>query len=120
MDDLQLNPEEWTRPAALPSERVANRRRDLPRQHAVVTIEATGLRTDKKKKMVEKIINAIDEAYAIGDTLIFIHEDPPEIVAINGSLQSENPKLLETVKTIASCRIGKPASDFATRRGCTR
>jgi hypothetical protein len=28
--------------------------------------------------MVEKIINAIDEAYEIGDTFIFIHEDPPE------------------------------------------
>ena len=29
LDDLQLNPEEWTRPAALEFERVANRRRDL-------------------------------------------------------------------------------------------
>lgn len=28
LDDLQLNPEEWTRPAALDFERVANRRRD--------------------------------------------------------------------------------------------
>jgi len=40
----------------------------------VVTIEAPpGLRLDKKKMMVKKITAAIDEAYEIGDTLIFIH-----------------------------------------------
>ena len=59
----------------------------------VVTIEAPpGLRLDKKKKMVEKITAAIDEAYEIGDSLIFLHEDSPENVAMNGSLQSENPQ----------------------------
>ena len=31
LDDLKLNLEEWTRPAALRLERAANRRRDLPR-----------------------------------------------------------------------------------------
>ena len=69
----------------------------------VVTIEAPpGLRLDKKKKMVEKITAAIDEAYQIGDTLIFIHEDSRENVAMNGSLQSENPRLLEALKKIAT------------------
>ena len=69
----------------------------------VVTIEApTGLRLDKKKKMVEKITVAINEAYEIGDTLIFIHEDVPENVGMNGTLQSENPKLLATVKKIST------------------
>jgi phenylpyruvate tautomerase PptA (4-oxalocrotonate tautomerase family) len=67
----------------------------------VVTIEAPpGLRLDKKKKMVEKITAAIDEAYEIGDTLIFLHEDSPENVAMNGCLQSENPKILEVLKKI--------------------
>ena len=70
---------------------------DMP----VVTIEAPpGLRLDKKKRMVEKITAAIDEAYEIGDTLIFLHEDSPENVAMNGSLQSENPKILEVLKKI--------------------
>jgi len=69
----------------------------------VVTIEAPpGLRLDKKKKMVEKITAAVDEAYQIGDTLIFIHEDSRENVAMNGSLQSENPRLLEALKKIAT------------------
>jgi len=69
----------------------------------VVTIEAPlGLRLDKKKMMVEKITGAIDEAYEIGDTLIFIHEDVPENVGMNGTLQSENPKLLATLKKISS------------------
>lgn len=69
----------------------------------VVIIEAPpGLRVDKKKKMVEKITSAIDEAYQIGDTLIFVHEYPPENVAMNGTLQSENPKLLETLKKVTT------------------
>lgn len=43
----------------------------------VVTIEVPpGLRLEKKR-MVEKITAAIDEAYEIGDTLIFLHEDSP-------------------------------------------
>ena len=69
----------------------------------VVTIEAPfGLRLDKEKMMVEKITGAIDEAYEIGDTLIFIHEDVPENVGMNGTLQSENPKLLATLKKIST------------------
>ena len=69
---------------------------------------------------MKKIIDAIDEPYAIGDSLTFIYQDQPENMAGNGSLQYENPKPLETVRTIASCRSGKPASDFTTRRGWTR
>jgi len=41
----------------------------------VVFIEAPpGIRTDAKKKMVERITSAIDDAYHIGDTLIFLRE----------------------------------------------
>jgi hypothetical protein len=65
----------------------------------VVTIEAPpGLRLDKKEKMAEKKTVAIDEGYEIGDTLIFIHEDVPENAEMNGSLQSDNPQLLATLK----------------------
>jgi phenylpyruvate tautomerase PptA (4-oxalocrotonate tautomerase family) len=59
----------------------------------VVFIEAPpGIRVDAKKKMVEKITTAIDEAYHIGDTLIFLRESPPENVALDGRLQSEIQK----------------------------
>ena len=69
----------------------------------VVFIEAPpGIRPEAKKKMVEKITTAIDEAYHIGDTLIFLQEYPPENVAMDGRLQSENPKLLEALKKISS------------------
>ena len=69
----------------------------------VVTIQAPpGLRLEKKKKMVEKIPAAIDEAYEIGDTIIFLHEDAAENVAMNGKLQSENPKILEVLKKITA------------------
>ena len=64
----------------------------------VVFIEAPpGIRAEAKKKMVTA---AIDEAYHIGDTLIFLREYPAENVAMEGRLQSENPKILEALKKI--------------------
>ena len=69
----------------------------------VLFIEAPpGIRPEAKKKMVAKITAAIDEAYHIGDTLIFLREYPAENVAMDGRLQSENPKILEALKKIAS------------------
>jgi hypothetical protein len=46
--------------------------------------------------------SAIDEAYHIGDALIFLREYPAENVAMDGRLQSENPKILETLKKITA------------------
>ena len=69
----------------------------------VVFIEAPpGIRADAKKKMVEKVTSAIDGAYHIGDTLVFLGEYAPENVAMDGRLQSENPKILEALKKIAT------------------
>ena len=69
----------------------------------VLFIEApSGIRQEAKKKMVEKITAAIDEAYHIGETLIFLREYPAENVSMDGRLQSENPKILEALKKIAA------------------
>jgi phenylpyruvate tautomerase PptA (4-oxalocrotonate tautomerase family) len=59
-----------------------------------------GIRVEAKKRMIVKITSAIDEAYHIGDTLIFLREYPAENVAQDGRLQSENPKILEALKKI--------------------
>jgi len=68
----------------------------------VVFIEAPpGIPENAKKKMVQKVTSAIDEAYQIGDTLVFLREYAPANVAMDGRLQSENPKILETLKKIA-------------------
>ena len=65
----------------------------------VIFIEAPpGIRTDAKKRMVQKINTAIEEVYPIGETLIFLREYPLDNVALNGGLQSENPHVLEAVK----------------------
>jgi phenylpyruvate tautomerase PptA (4-oxalocrotonate tautomerase family) len=67
----------------------------------VVFIEAPpGLRADAKRKLVEQITAAVDEAYHIGDTLIFLREYPADHVAMDGRLPSENPKILEALKKI--------------------
>lgn len=69
----------------------------------VCFIEAPpGIRPEAKKRMVEKITLAIDEAYHIGDTLIFLREYPAENVAMDGRLQSENPKIVEALKKISA------------------
>jgi hypothetical protein len=68
----------------------------------VVFIDAPpGIRADAKKKMMEKITAAIDDAYHIGDTLIFLREHAIDNVAMDGRIQSENPKTLEALKKIS-------------------
>jgi hypothetical protein len=69
----------------------------------VCRVEAPlGIGTVARKKMVEKITAAIDEAYHIGDTLVFLHECSPENVALNGRLLSEDPKIQEVLQKINS------------------
>ena len=69
----------------------------------VVFIEAPpGIKPEAKKQMVQKITAAIDDAYHIGDTLIFLREYPAENVAMDGRLQSVNPKILEALKKISA------------------
>jgi hypothetical protein len=61
-----------------------------------------GIRPDAKRKMMEKITAAVDEAYHIGDTLVFLREYLAENVAMDGKLQPENPKILEALKKISA------------------
>jgi len=69
----------------------------------VVFIEAPpGIKPLARRQMVQKITTAIDEAYHIGDTLIFLREYPAENVAMDGRLQSENPKIMEALKKISA------------------
>lgn len=69
----------------------------------VLFIEAPqGTRPEKKRTMMKKITDAIDEAYHIGDTLIFLREYSAEDVSMDGRLQSENPKILEALKKISA------------------
>ena len=69
----------------------------------VCRIEAPpGIGITAKKKMVEKITAAIDEAYHIGDTLVFLQECTPENVALDGRLLSEDPRIQEILKKISS------------------
>ncbi len=69
----------------------------------VLFIEAPpGIRPEKKRVMMQKITEAVEEAYRIGDTLIFLREYPAENVAMDGRIQSENPKILEALKKITA------------------
>lgn len=69
----------------------------------VLFIEAPpGIRPEKKRVMMQKITEAIDEAYHIGDMLIFLREYPAEDVAMDGRIQSENPKILGALKKIGA------------------
>ena len=61
-----------------------------------------GIQNEAKRRLIERITSASDDAYHIGDTLIFLLEYAPENVAIYGRLQSENAKILETLRKITS------------------
>ena len=50
--------------------------------------------------MIERITSASDDAYHIGDTLIFLPEYALENVAMDDKLQSESAKILETLRRI--------------------
>jgi len=67
----------------------------------VIFIETPpGIRPEAKKTLMQRITSAVDDAYHIGDTLIFLREYPAENVAMDGKLQSDNPRILEALKKI--------------------
>ena len=69
----------------------------------VLSIEAPhGIRPEAKRRMMQKLSIAIDEAYRIGDTLIFLREYPTDNVAIDGRLQRENLRIIEALKKISA------------------
>jgi len=80
--------------------RACGRTRVTEEEHLCQSEAPPGIRVEAKKRMIQKITSAIDEAYHIGDTLIFLREYPAENVAQDGRLQSENPKILEALKKI--------------------
>ena len=51
-----------------------------------------GIRVDAKRKLVKEIFVALDEAYRVPDTRIFIREWPFENVSQDGRLDSAPPK----------------------------
>jgi len=67
----------------------------------VLFIEAPqGIRPEKKSQMMCKITEVVDEAYHMGDTLIVLREYAAVDVAVDGRLESEDPKILEALKKI--------------------
>ncbi len=51
-----------------------------------------GIRIDAKKKLVKEVYTALDEAYRVPDTRIFLREWPLESVSQDGRLDSEPAK----------------------------
>ena len=65
----------------------------------IVFIDAPpGLPQDKKNALMKKVTDAVEDAYQIGDTLVFVREHLVHNVAMNGVAQSENPKIKEILK----------------------
>ena len=60
------------------------------------------IQNEAKRMFIERVTSASDDAYHIGDTLIFLLEYAPENVAMDGKLQSENAKIIETLRKITS------------------
>ena len=67
---------------------------------------ASRIRPEAKKTLIQKITSAIDDACHIGDTPILLREYPAETVAMNGGLQSKNPKILEALGKVSAGTYG--------------
>jgi phenylpyruvate tautomerase PptA (4-oxalocrotonate tautomerase family) len=52
----------------------------------------SGIRVDAKKKLVKEVYTALDEAYRVSDTRIFLREWPLENVSQDGRLDLEPAK----------------------------
>ena len=61
-----------------------------------------GIKREAKKQLVEKITTAIDEAYHIGDTLIFLRESPLKMLPCTGVSNQRIPRFLEALKKIGA------------------
>jgi phenylpyruvate tautomerase PptA (4-oxalocrotonate tautomerase family) len=69
----------------------------------IVYVDAPpGLPQEKKNTLMKSITTAVEDAYHIGDTLVFIREHQIDNVSLNGIPQSENPKITETLAKIAA------------------
>ena len=67
----------------------------------IVYIDAPpGLPQKKKNNLMRSVTDAVDEAYRIGDTLVFIREHQIHNVSLNGIPQSENSKIKEALSRI--------------------
>ena len=82
----------------------------------VCRIEAPpGIGIAAKKKMVEQITAAIDEAYHIGDTLVFLQECAPENVAMDGRLLSEDPRIRKFCRKLVPEPVRSRCSRYLSR-----
>jgi GTPase Era involved in 16S rRNA processing len=69
----------------------------------IVYIDAPpGLPQKKKHTLMKSVTDALEEAYRIRDTLVFIREHKVDSVSMNGIPQSENPKIKEILKEMAA------------------
>jgi len=69
----------------------------------IVYIDAPpGLPVAKKNTLMKSVTDAVEEAYQIGDTLVFIREHQIPNVSMNGVPQSENPKIKEVLSRFQS------------------
>jgi len=67
----------------------------------IVYIDAPpGLPREKKNTLMKSVTQAVEDAYQIGDTLVFIREHQINNVSMNGIPQSENPKIKEILRQI--------------------
>jgi phenylpyruvate tautomerase PptA (4-oxalocrotonate tautomerase family) len=69
----------------------------------IVYIDAPpGLPQAKKNTLMKSVTEAVEDAYRIGDTLVFIREHQVQNVSMNGTPQSENPKIKEVLSRYQS------------------
>jgi phenylpyruvate tautomerase PptA (4-oxalocrotonate tautomerase family) len=69
----------------------------------VVFIDAPpGINEQAKLEMMKKVTDAVEDAYRIGETQVFLREHQLNNVTVNGTLASEIPVVQESVQRITA------------------
>jgi len=61
-----------------------------------------GVNIDAKRKMMKMINDAVAEAYHLPKVIVFMQDYPLDLVALDGSLHSDNKSRVETQKKVYS------------------
>jgi phenylpyruvate tautomerase PptA (4-oxalocrotonate tautomerase family) len=69
-----------------------------------------GIPADAKKPLVQEIFTALDEAYRIPDTRIFIREWPPENVSQDGRLDNAPPRPVVSLEVAPGINLDEKRS----------
>ena len=93
-DDVRIFIREWPRDSVSQDGKLGSE----PARPVFMMHVPQGVSIDAKRKMMKGINAAVAQEYHLPKFMVFMHEYPLNLVALDGSLHSDNPKRVEAQK----------------------